>query len=106
MRLKQKRHVWQQMGWILPALVLSAATGCIPPEVFTRSIRPEAVKSIVIGKTTQSDIKQLFGTPYRTGVESGEVTWTYVNQRIHLTVTDLLVRFNSDGTVKSYKYNE
>jgi len=94
------------MAWILPALALSAGTGCI---TMGQSFRTEAVKSIVVGKTKQSDVEQLFGLPYRTGIESGDLTWTYLNYHFSVLgtqqTTDLYVRFNSDGTVKSYAFN-
>ena len=106
MRLKHKRVGRQPMAWILPALALSAGTGCI---TMGQSFRTEAVKSILVGKTRQSDVEQLFGLPYRTGIESGDLTWTYLNYHFSVLgtqqTTDLYVRFNSDGTVKSYAFN-
>jgi hypothetical protein len=68
-----------------------------------------AVKTIVMGKTTQADIETTFGEPFRTGVDSGDVTWTYVDYHFAVfgqqRTTDLLVKFNANGTVKSYAFN-
>jgi len=68
-----------------------------------------AVKTIAVGKTTQSDIERIFGEPFRTGVDSGDVTWTYLDYHFGVIgqqrTIDLLVKFNADGTVKSYAFN-
>jgi len=68
-----------------------------------------AVKTIVMGKTTQFDIERTFGEPFRTGVDSGDVTWTYLDYHFGVIgrqrTTDLLVKFNANGTVKSYAFN-
>jgi hypothetical protein len=68
-----------------------------------------AVAKIVIGKTTQSGVKAMFGAPFRTGVDSGDPTWTYVDYHFGVfskqQTTDLFVKFSADGTVKSYAFN-
>jgi len=68
-----------------------------------------AVKGIVEGRTTQSEIETTFGSPFRTGLDSGDTTWTYINYSFGLfsrqKAVDLVVRFNADGTVKSYTFN-
>lgn len=68
-----------------------------------------AVKGIVEGKTMRSDIEKSFGAPFRTGVDSGDATWTYINYRFGLfgpqKAVDLVIKFNADGTVKSYAFN-
>ena len=88
-------------------LVLSlAASACVS---VGRRFDTEAVKSVVVGKTTQSDIARSFGTPSRTGIDSGDATWTYLDYHFGLfgrqRAIDLLVKFNADGTVKSYAFN-
>jgi hypothetical protein len=69
----------------------------------------DAVAKIVIGKTTQNDISKLFGEPFRTGVDSGDTTWTYVNYHFGVfgpqQATDLVIKFNAAGAVLSYAYN-
>ena len=88
-------------------LVLSlAASACVS---IGRRFDTGAVKAIVLGKTTQSDIEKSFGAPTRTGVDSGDETWTYLDYHFGLVgrqrAIDLLVKFNADGTVKSYAFN-
>ena len=67
------------------------------------------VPSIVVNKTTRSDLVASFGQPYRTGMDDGDETWTYVQYKLRLLgekdTRDLYVRFNSNGTVKSYSFN-
>lgn len=67
------------------------------------------VDQIEIGETTRADIQEMFGEPWRTGVEDGKRTWTYGKYRWSAfgdaETTDLVVRFNPDGTVSSYVYN-
>ena len=67
------------------------------------------VDQIEIGDTTRADIQEMFGEPWRTGIEDGKRTWTYGKYRWSAfgdaETTDLVVRFNEDGTVSSYVYN-
>lgn len=69
----------------------------------------DPVKTITIGQTTKADIRNLFGEPWRTGIENGQRTWTYGYYRYKLfgtTVTrDLLVRFDDRDRVASYTYS-
>jgi outer membrane protein assembly factor BamE (lipoprotein component of BamABCDE complex) len=88
-------------------LVLSlAASACVS---VGRRFDTEAVKAIVVGKTTQQEIEKSFGEPTRTGIDSGDATWTYLDYHFGLVgkqrAIDLLVKFNADGTVKSYAFN-
>lgn len=86
-------------------LVLSTAA-CVS---IGRPFPTDKVKEIQLGKTTQSELRARYGEPYRTGVEDGDNTWTYLRYKIALiggeTTADLFVRFNADGTVKSYAFN-
>lgn len=67
------------------------------------------VAAITIGETTQREIQDRFGSPWRTGIEDGLVTWTYGHYRYRLfkdaETEDLLVRFNAAGVVVSYAFN-
>lgn len=67
------------------------------------------VDQIRLNETTRADIQEMFGEPWRTGVEDGQRTWTY--GKYHWSAfndaetTDLVVRFNDEGKVSSYVYN-
>jgi hypothetical protein len=64
---------------------------------------------IVIGKTTQAEILKTYKEPISTGVEDGDVTWTYVDYHASLFngwhSNYFFVRFAKDGTVESYNYS-
>ncbi|MBK1873338.1 MULTISPECIES: outer membrane protein assembly factor BamE domain-containing protein [Marinobacter] len=67
------------------------------------------IDQITQGETTRAEIQEMFGEPWRTGVEDGKRTWTYGKYRWSAfgdaETTDLVVRFNPDGTVASYVFN-
>jgi hypothetical protein len=67
------------------------------------------VSRIEIGSTTKSEIHGTFGTPWRTGLEDGQETWTYGHYRYALLGTtrtrDLVVRFDDRDVVVSYSFN-
>ncbi|UCZ55477.1 hypothetical protein LGV61_06970 [Desulfurispirillum indicum] len=69
----------------------------------------ERVNDIIIGQTSQGEILEMFGTPWRTGVEDGYRTWTYGRYQYRLlgdsSTSDLVVRFSADNRVRSYTYN-
>ena len=67
------------------------------------------VSDIRIGKTTQAEIRSMFGTPWRTGMEDGQKTWTYGRYRYRLfgepSTTDLVIRFDKSNVVVSYSFS-
>jgi hypothetical protein len=69
----------------------------------------EPVRKIEIGKTMREDVRDMFGEPWRTGIEDGERTWTYGRYRYSLfgeaATRDLVVRFDARGVVTSYSFN-
>jgi len=70
----------------------------------------DPVRSIEIGRTTQSDITRTFGDPWRTGIEDGDVSWTYGYYRYRLfgesETRDLKIIFDKSGRVRSYSFNQ
>jgi hypothetical protein len=90
----------------LVTLVLLLGAGCA---TVGKDFATHQVDQITIGETTRSDIQTMFGAPWRTGVEDGKRTWTYGKYRWSAfgdaETTDLVVRFNDDGSVSSYVYN-
>lgn len=67
------------------------------------------VSDIRIGETTEADIREAFGPPWRVGIEDGRTTWTYGKYRYRLlgepSTTDLVVRFDATGVVASYSFS-
>lgn len=67
------------------------------------------VPMIKMNQTTQKDLEEMFGEPWRVGIDDGKQTWTYGKYRYSLfeeaSTTDLVIRFNDAGVVTSYTYN-
>lgn len=87
-------------GWLL------LASGCTSVgQDFPASRIPE----IRIGQTTQADIRDIFGSPWRVGMENGQRTWTYGRYYYSAAgekqAKDLVVRFDPQGVVSSYTYS-
>lgn len=66
---------------------------------------PNLVKSIETGKTTQNDIINMFGQPYKKGIQNGRAIWTYEYDEYHVmgekASKDLTIVFDENGKVKS-----
>lgn len=94
------------MRRLLPLLPVAALCACMS---IGRPFPTERVKDIQVGRTTRDQIRAAYGEPYRTGVEDGDATWTYLRYKLSAfsgeKTTDLFIRFNADGTVKSYAFN-
>lgn len=69
----------------------------------------EKVRGIQIGKTTQQEIRQQFGPPWRVGIEDGKNTWTYGKYKYRLIgetdTTDLVIWFDNQNIVSSYSFS-
>lgn len=90
----------------ISALVAAPLSGCVTVgQEFAASRVPE----IKVGQTRKQDITELFGTPWRTGMEDGRPTWTYGIYKYSLfggdDTQDLLIRFDNQGVVKSYTFS-
>jgi hypothetical protein len=98
----RKRLAGAAVTVILAALAPACAT-------VGRGFPVAPVADIRIGETTQSQIRSLFGPPWRVGVEDGQETWTYGKYRYRLfgesSTTDLVVRFGAGGVVASYSFS-
>jgi len=90
---------------VLMALVL-AAIGCA---TVGRDFPVGRVPEIRIGQTNQAAVREMFGEPWRVGLEDGLATWTYGKYRYRLfgesDTEDLVVRFDTHGVVASYTFN-
>lgn len=94
---------------ILTTIVVFLSTALISCLSAGRKFPVEPVSKIVIGQTTREDIQRMFGDPWSAGIENGMKTWTYGDYHHSLfkeaSRTDLVIRFNQDGTVLSYSFN-
>lgn len=69
----------------------------------------DRVPQIEIGRTTRAQTVEMFGDPWRTGLEDGQVQWTWGRYRVSLfgggQAKDLAIRFDERGVVTSYSFN-
>ena len=98
------------MRWsvVVPCLfVLTVLSGCISIK-FGREFPSPDPKMIVAGKTDKTSLQRMFGEPYQVGLDSGDQTWRwfYGQRESGAEISkDLNIRFNPDGTVKSYSFS-
>jgi len=76
--------------------------GCMPS--VGRPFPVQQVRQIEIGTTTKAEIRQMFGDPWRTGVEDGFRTYTYGEYSVKKS-RDLVIRFDEQDVVKSYSFS-
>lgn len=67
------------------------------------------VPDIQIGKTTKDEIRGMFGSPWRVGIEDGLDIWTYGKYKYGISgeedAQDLVIRFDNHDVVTSYSYS-
>ncbi|MGD0960992.1 MAG: outer membrane protein assembly factor BamE [Methylomonas sp.] len=105
-----KIHAFTAVNFRSLLLIIGIAatqlTGCFTVgQEFAASRVPE----IKVGQTRKQEINDMFGTPWRTGMEDGHPTWTYGIYKYSLfgnsDTQDLLVRFDTQGVVRSYTFS-
>jgi len=98
----------RKSAFLLPCLALGMMflAGCV---TVGNRFPGDAASKIAIGKTTRQDIENQLGAPFRTGLDSGDPTATYLYYKFGLfnrpITEDLTIRYGTDGRVKSYTYN-
>jgi hypothetical protein len=74
-----------------------------------RDFAVSEVKKIQTGKTTLGEIRSIFGSPWRVGIENGKKIWTYGKYNYRLfgetSTRDLVISFDDKGVVESYTFN-
>lgn len=74
-----------------------------------RNFPEEYASGIVINQTNRADIEKALGAPFRTGLDSGAPTATYLYYHFSLfaepVTKDLTVTYTPDNKVKSYTFN-
>ena len=91
---------------LVSGLAATQLTGCFTVgQEFAGSRVPE----IKIGHTTKQEVTDIFGRPWRTGMEDGRTTWTYGIYKYSVfgadDTQDLLIRFDPQGVVRSYTFS-
>ena len=87
---------------MLLAILSLPVTGCTP--TMGQPFPVKQVRQIELKKTTMAQIRQMFGDPWRTGLEDGFRTWTYGEYTMKMT-RDLVIRFDKQNVVKSYSFS-
>lgn len=99
--------IYRPFGFLLILLAsVHTMTGCA---TVGKEFPASRVMEIQIGKTTINDVQAMFGPPWRVGNENGAKTWSYGRYTYRLfgdpSTQDLIVRFDSNGIVRSYNFN-
>ena len=89
----------------VPILALLALTGCAlkAGQMFPS---PEPAQ-ITVNATDKPALLRVFGEPYQVGLDSGDQTWRWFYAEHGWgseASKDFTVRFNPNGTVKSYSF--
>jgi outer membrane protein assembly factor BamE (lipoprotein component of BamABCDE complex) len=67
------------------------------------------VPAIKIGQTSKSEVRKMFGSPWLSGNQDGELAWTYGNYDYSVfgdrKAKDLVIRFDENGVVTAYTFS-
>jgi len=83
-----------------------AAEGCVGLRV-GRTFPSHDQAQITVNATDKAALVRMFGEPYQVGLDSGDQTWRwfYAEHGVGGEASkDFTVRFNPNGTVKSYSF--
>ena len=73
-----------------------------------KSFNASKIGSIVNGTTTRSDIKKIFGEPFKTGIQNGQPIWVYEDHHYSIisndSSKDLIIIFGPNGVVQSHQF--
>jgi len=84
-------------------LCLSLTLGC---GTVGKDFDIEKARTIENGKTTKEDIAQMFGEPFKTGIQNGHPIWIYEQNKYKAVGEDtsksLTVEFDDNGVVRNH----
>jgi hypothetical protein len=90
---------------LLALSVLLLASGCAIK--YGRPFLSPDAGMIAMDRTEKTTLRKMFGEHYQMGIVSGDETWRWVYAEYGVgggTNKDFTVRFNPNGTVKSYSF--
>ncbi len=95
------------------ALLAFLIIGCSTVYKIGKEFDLTNISKIKIGVTTQQDIINYFGQPYRKGIANGDEVYYYTNEQIIFEKNrnvkkegnSLLIEFDSNSNVKNYYLN-
>ena len=89
---------------VVALAVLVVACGCAALKAGRAFPSPDPAQ-IVANVTDKAALERTFGEPYQVGLDSGDQTWRwFYAERAGEASKDFSVRFNANGTVKSYSF--
>ena len=92
-------------GIVIVVAIVLISNGC---GTVGKSFNVSKVETIVNGTTTQSDIKKMFGEPFKIGIQNGQPIWVYEDHHYSIigeeTSKDLIIIFSPNGIVHSYQF--
>tara|TARA_B100001964_G_scaffold129057_1_gene142725 strand:- start:41 stop:352 length:312 start_codon:yes stop_codon:yes gene_type:complete len=93
------------IGIVIAVGIVLISNGC---GTVGKSFNASKVETIVNGTTTQSDIKKMFGEPFKIGIQNGQPIWVYEDHHYSIireeTSKDLIIIFGPNGIVQSYQF--
>ena len=93
------------IGLVIVVGIFLISNGC---GTVGKSFNTSKIESIVNGITTRSDIKKMFGEPFKVGIQNGQSIWVYEDHHYSIirkeTSKDLIIIFKPDGIVQSYQF--
>ncbi len=93
------------IGLIILVGIILLSGGC---GTAGKSFNASKIGSIVNGTTTRSDIKKIFGEPFKTGIQNGQPIWVYEDHHYSIisndSSKDLIIIFGPNGVVQSHQF--
>ena len=93
------------IGRVIVVGIILTSNGC---STVGKSFNTSKVESIVNGVTTRSDIKKMFGEPFKIGIQNSQPIWICEDHHYTIireeTSKDLIIIFSPDGIVQSYQF--
>ena len=93
------------IGLIIFVGIILLPSGC---GTAGKSFNASKIGSIVNGTTTRSDIKKIFGEPFKTGIQNGQPIWVYEDHHYSIisndSSKDLIIIFGPNGVVQSHQF--
>jgi hypothetical protein len=97
------KRAWLAALAVVLALVASACSALQVGHEFPSPSTAQIKNNV----TDKAALRAMFGEPYQVGLDNGDQTWRwfFAQRSSSDTITkDLTVRFNANGTVKSYSF--
>ena len=91
--------------FLITAMIIFAS-GCI---TMGKDFPETNVSSIKVGITSKNEIRRLFGSPWLSGIQDGQLAWTYGNYDYSLfgkrKAKDLVIQFDDNVIVSTFTFS-